>query len=289
MKDIQHLIRAGILALLVIIGFTIVRNLMVPESFGKFGHYRADAAEEEMDREPVYQGSDVCQNCHGAKHKEWKSGEHKTVNCEDCHGTANMHVVKPVVKSGAKTIFVDHSNAMCIRCHLVLPAQPHDVDESPHPQIDVKKHMKGKRCLECHKPHYPNLTQPEPEVVVNKTANVEQKDEESASRVAASIEKREAKPQAEGKVMASRIEIGKQVYQDKCMACHGKTGDGKTPTSKMLGVELIDFSAPSYKATISEIINITSNGKGFAMPAYRDELSEEEMQAVAKYIQGFKR
>lgn len=34
---------------------------------------------------------------------------------------------------------------------------------------------------------------------------------------------------------------------------------------------------------------VLTNGKGIAMPAYKDQLSEEEIQEVSKYIQGFRK
>jgi cytochrome c553 len=267
MKDFQHLIRVGILALFVIIGFTVIRNIMVPESFGRYGHYRADAIAEEMAYELVYQGSSVCKKCHTEKYKNWSSGRHKVVNCEICHSPANVHIKKPVIKSGTKTIATNYSNALCIRCHLKLPARPHDFNNTPHPQIDVKKHMKGKgrlKCFKCHNPHYPDLKRPEKAVI-------------------------ETKQKASVQTKVQLTNIGFKIYQDKCLTCHGKTGDGKTEAAELLDTKLPDFSSTDYTSTLNQIIKFTQEGKGEDMPAYKDKLSKEEIQAVAEYIQEFRR
>jgi mono/diheme cytochrome c family protein len=289
MKNINHLIRAGVLALLAIIGFTVVRNLMVPESFGKYGHYRADAVAEEMAKEPIYQGADACKTCHVARYKEWKSGKHHVlVNCEACHGPGKEHITKPVVKSGTKTIAIDRSNSLCIRCHLKLPARPHDFEEIPHPQIDVEKHIKGKlKCFKCHNPHYPDLKRPE---VVVKEEKVVKRFEKKIVAPAKKEVSEPIKKEVEAtlpKVAVSKI--GQKIYEDTCLVCHGKTGDGKTEAAEFLDPKPPDFSAPSYKVSLSQLIELTSKGKGDQMPAYEDELSEEEIKEVAKYIQGFRK
>ena len=279
MKNINHLIRAGILALLAIIGFTVVRFLTLPESWGKYGHYRANAVNEEMARKPVYQGADTCKGCHIQKgkrgiypgYKDWSSGKHGVVNCENCHGPGNEHVIK----HGTTTITINTSPEICLRCHLQLPARPSTSSPFPQPQIELEKHMKGKSnitCIKCHNPHHPDLKPKEA------PATSEPAGKETVTN--------EVKP-AGKEVAVSKI--GRQVYEDKCVVCHGAKGDGKTETSEFLDPKPPNFPSSSYKSTQSQIIDFTYKGKGQQMPAYKDELSEEEIKEVAKYIQEFKR
>lgn len=280
MKDIQHLIRGGLLALLVIVGFTVVRFLTLPESWGKYGHYRAKAAAEEMAKEPVYQGADACKKCHAQRHEEWSSGKHGVVNCENCHGQAKEHITKPVVKSGPKTIAINRSMDLCLRCHRELPARPHGFEEFPHPQIDPEKHLKGKealKCFNCHKPHHPDLKRPEAEEV---EAKADQK-------AAPAVEKEAAKPARE-KAAAAVSELGRKIYQDKCLVCHGQTGDGKTETAEFLDPKPPDFSSASYQSTLTQIVDFIHKGKGQQMPAYAKELSDEEIKELANYIRSFR-
>lgn len=46
MEDIQHLLSVVVIFAAAFIGFLFVRNLLVPKSFGRLGHYRADAVDE---------------------------------------------------------------------------------------------------------------------------------------------------------------------------------------------------------------------------------------------------
>jgi cytochrome c6 len=68
------------------------------------------------------------------------------------------------------------------------------------------------------------------------------------------------------------------VFASKCAACHGKDGRGTTVGQKM-GVK--DITA--LKETEAAIATVISNGKG-KMSAYKDKLSPDEIQALAKFI-----
>lgn len=282
MKDIQHLIRGGFLAIFIIVGFTIVRFIVVPESFGKYGHYRADAVAEEMARTPVYQGADTCKICHNQKGKRaiylgyenWSSGKHGVVNCENCHGPADKHVDKSATKT--TTITINRSKELCLRCHLQLPARPGTTSIFPQPQIELAKHMEDKgnlSCLKCHNPHHPDLKPKEEEVVVTEPA------EKEATKVG----------EEKSSAISVISKIGQKVYEDKCLVCHGKTGNGKTEAAEFLDPKPPDFSSSSYKSTFNQIVDFIHKGKGEQMPAYKDELNDIETKEVARYIQGFRK
>jgi mono/diheme cytochrome c family protein len=68
---------------------------------------------------------------------------------------------------------------------------------------------------------------------------------------------------------------GQQIYQQKCASCHGKGGGGG------LGVKLADVVESRYP-NIEDQIAVIAEGKG-NMQAFGDELSQEEMMAVARY------
>ena len=74
---------------------------------------------------------------------------------------------------------------------------------------------------------------------------------------------------------------GASIFKSNCTLCHGPDGKGiaafKTP----------DFTDPKLLASLSEqqMIEIITNGKkGTAMPAWRDKLSERDIQAVHAYV-----
>ena len=68
---------------------------------------------------------------------------------------------------------------------------------------------------------------------------------------------------------------GKEIYEEKCTLCHGN--DGKLGMS---GAK--DLSATQLEHTA--IIDIITNGKN-AMAAYKSSLSQEQIEAVASYIE----
>ena len=83
-----------------------------------------------------------------------------------------------------------------------------------------------------------------------------------------------------GSVNSGRCEneLGKQTYQTYCMACHGV--DGKL---KLNGAPDLTFS----KMTLEEKVENVTNG-GSMMPAFAEVISEEEIKAVAVYLNELK-
>jgi cytochrome c6 len=73
---------------------------------------------------------------------------------------------------------------------------------------------------------------------------------------------------------------GAAIYAAKCTACHGKDGKG-TPVGQKMGAH--DLTA--LKDSEAEIVGTITNGDG-KMPAFKQKLSAEEIQAVAKFVKG---
>lgn len=77
---------------------------------------------------------------------------------------------------------------------------------------------------------------------------------------------------------ASDSNEGKQVYKTYCIACHG--ADGKLKLNDAPDLTLSEM-------TMAERIeNITKGGS--MMPAFGEVISEEQIQAVAVYLDEFK-
>jgi mono/diheme cytochrome c family protein len=68
------------------------------------------------------------------------------------------------------------------------------------------------------------------------------------------------------------------IYASKCTACHGKDGKG-TPVGQKMGAK--DLTA--VKATEADLAATITNGRG-KMAAYKGKLSDEEIQALAKFV-----
>ena len=83
-----------------------------------------------------------------------------------------------------------------------------------------------------------------------------------------------------GSVSSKRAknDLGKQTFQTYCVACHGEDGKLKLNDSPDL-----TFS----EMTLEERIENVTNG-GSMMPAFAEVISNEEIQAVARYLDELK-
>ncbi len=70
------------------------------------------------------------------------------------------------------------------------------------------------------------------------------------------------------------------LFAQKCAACHGKDGKPSAMGQKMGAPDL-----HTVKGSEKEIAGMISSGKG-KMPAYKDKLSAEQIDSLAKYIKG---
>jgi cytochrome c6 len=75
------------------------------------------------------------------------------------------------------------------------------------------------------------------------------------------------------------------LYKSKCQSCHGP--DGKATTiGKKLGAK--DFQDPEVaKMSEEDLAQVTATGKN-KMPAYKGKLTEDQINALAKYIKEMK-
>ena len=70
----------------------VARDILVPDSFGDIGHYRADAVGEVASLDIVYAGADACADCHDDIYETKLNSNHRGVSCEVCHGPAANHI-----------------------------------------------------------------------------------------------------------------------------------------------------------------------------------------------------
>jgi hypothetical protein len=180
LKNNSHVKR--IFALLIIAGilFFVIRQLLVPDTFGVLGHYRAASLKDLLNLEQIYQRRDVCSQCHDDIYAIHQKDVHYDVQCENCHGPGNVHVAdivkflkqsnqKPttsgkyskealkVVPATLAQMPKEYTLEGCLYCHRKLESRPRDFA-----QIDPKEHFRALhvtddsiRCVECHNPHEP--------------------------------------------------------------------------------------------------------------------------------------
>ena len=148
-QNTEHLLRVAAAFLLGLIVFLLLRSFLVPRSFGRYGHYRADAIGEIAALPVSYAGHQACENCHSDIVDTKSKGVHKTVNCESCHGPQAKHVEDPGSVVPAKL----DTAVLCARCHQANIAKP-----KTFPQVDAADHSGGQACNTCHQPHSPAIS-----------------------------------------------------------------------------------------------------------------------------------
>jgi cytochrome c553 len=130
-----------------------------PDTFARFGHYRAASVTEVATLQPVHRTSSYCQDCHDDRYAEWSASSHKSVACEDCHGPARTHP-----KGGIKTLPIPEDTIrLCSVCHEATAGRP-----AAQPQVMLAGHAFGEQCKGCHNPHSPKIS-----ANVKLTGNVE--------------------------------------------------------------------------------------------------------------------
>ena len=77
---------------------------------------------------------------------------------------------------------------------------------------------------------------------------------------------------------AARADDTAALFAKKCATCHGKDGKG-SPVGLKMGAK--DLGAT--KLSEAEIAAVISGGKG-KMTAYKDKLSDAEIQSLAKFV-----
>lgn len=140
-----------LLFLLVVAALVWARQLLVPDTFGQYGHYRADAVDEIAAQDIVYAGFEACNDCHDDIYERKQQSNHRGVSCEVCHGPAASHVEVP----DEFTPGAPRGRGYCPLCHGYDSSRP-----SGFPQIIPKQHNPGKPCMSCHDPHNPLLPHP---------------------------------------------------------------------------------------------------------------------------------
>jgi len=129
-----------------IVLFMVARHFLVPDSFGKEGHYRFNSIAENQEKAMNYAGREACADCHDDKALEIKSDVHTSLSCETCHGPGLAHIDSP---ESVKLIKPDQ-RSFCGNCHSINPSRAKVIQ-----QIELKEHNPDKKCIECHNPHQP--------------------------------------------------------------------------------------------------------------------------------------
>lgn len=128
------------------LGLILARRLLVPETFGDIGFYRAAAIDSVVAHEKKYAGHQECSLCHNQIQQSRRAGNHRGVACENCHGPGMEHLASPLdVKP-----MVPADREFCTACHGYNASRP-----TGFPQIDAETHNPRMVCTACHDAHAP--------------------------------------------------------------------------------------------------------------------------------------
>jgi hypothetical protein len=167
----QHIKRLIGAFTVVLVLFLVMQQVLKPGSFGKTGHYRADAIQENGMKELNYAGSDKCIKCHEEMHTDKALGFHAQLQCEVCHGPGLKHALyadKFKNKDLPDSLKLDKPDQRedCALCHEINAARIkivfdtinnsmiHQVNTLEHNPVNKRTNEKV-ICIECHNPHQP--------------------------------------------------------------------------------------------------------------------------------------
>ena len=93
--------------------------------------------------------------------------------------------------------------------------------------------------------------------------------------------------QPEGSI-ASPVDGSRYHRESDCASCHGKDGRAKSLHAKH--VHAREFTDAAWQAEVSDerLFNSISNGKG-KMPSFKSKLSEDQIDALVRYVRQFKK
>ena len=149
----NHVWRPLFAALGVVALILVARELMVPADFGfyergyMYSWHRRGNEEDWKKVKVKYRTAAYCKECHSDKYNDIKSSPHASISCENCHGPALGHPEDP------RTLDIDRSRALCVRCHFYLPYKASGRGKIRG--IDPATHHPEVECVLCHYPHNP--------------------------------------------------------------------------------------------------------------------------------------
>ena len=146
MKIPEQIRRLAVVVGVIIVGALTVRFIIIPRSLVAMDQHWRAAVQREVAKPVQFAGSTACQDCHPDVVAKKKTGFHKNLACEGCHGPSAKHMEDP----GAVKPDAPRDRKFCPVCHAYDASRP-----TGFPQINPTTHNPLKPCIACHNPHDP--------------------------------------------------------------------------------------------------------------------------------------
>lgn len=107
---------------------------------------------------PRHMANEACRSCHSPILTLHAQGEHRTLSCEDCHGSLSSHVENDRVTGTMQVNRGEGIQNMCMLCH---DRNNRNRKREPARTVDLRRHLQQlrvtpvNRCEECHHVHDP--------------------------------------------------------------------------------------------------------------------------------------
>jgi hypothetical protein len=158
----NHVWRPLYIAIAIVMTGIAARFILVPSDFGAhergymYGWHRKSNEAEWKAVTVKYQTCKVCIPCHKDKYNDIKDSPHSSISCENCHGPNLDH------PHNQKTVEVNRSRSLCLRCHTRLPYN--GTLRGSIKGVNPDTHYHQAECVMCHYPHNPKRSNPGQEV-----------------------------------------------------------------------------------------------------------------------------
>ena len=95
-----------------------------------------------------------------------------------------------------------------------------------------------------------------------------------------------------GSAASAHAQDAKQLYEKSCNSCHGPSGKGDGPASKMLKPPAADFATALKGKADADIAKVIKEGgkaagKSAMMPAFGAKLTDDQIKGVVDLVKGF--
>lgn len=84
-------------------------------------------------------------------------------------------------------------------------------------------------------------------------------------------------------------DVGEDVFSDKCASCHGPDGRAHTPAGRKLHAKDLTGSKLADDEIRKQVNEGHKDQRGQVMPAFKDDLRPDQIEAVVVYVKSLRK